>query len=79
MSFDRLSDPGLKTAVSYVFGSPVSASAFVLVDAILPIGNHTISEYLRGITTQTTVVSFDAQGYNQHCGCDPRATGHHHK
>jgi hypothetical protein len=25
----------------------VSASAFVLVDAILPIGNHTISEYLR--------------------------------
>jgi hypothetical protein len=25
----------------------VSASAFVLVDAILPIGNHAISEYLR--------------------------------
>ncbi len=25
----------------------MSASAFVLVDAILPIGNHTISEYLR--------------------------------
>jgi quinol monooxygenase YgiN len=24
----------------------VSASAFVLVDAILPVGNHTISEYL---------------------------------
>jgi len=25
----------------------VSTSAFVLVDASLPIGNHTISEYLR--------------------------------
>jgi hypothetical protein len=25
----------------------VSASAFVLVDAVLPVGNHTISEYLQ--------------------------------
>lgn len=32
-----------------------------------------------GIAAQTTVVSFDAHRYNQHCGCDPRATGHHHK
>ena len=27
----------------------MSLSAFVLVDAILLIGNHTISEYLRGV------------------------------
>jgi hypothetical protein len=33
----------------------------------------------RGITAQTTVVSFDAHGYHQYCGCDPRASGHHHK
>lgn len=33
----------------------------------------------RGVTAQTTVVSFDEHGYNQNCGCDPRATGHHHK
>jgi hypothetical protein len=33
----------------------------------------------RGVTAQTTVVSFDADGYNQYCGCDPRASGHHHK
>jgi hypothetical protein len=31
-----------------------------------------------GITAQTTVVSFDENGYNQRCGCNPRATGHHH-
>ena len=29
----------------------MSASAFVLVDAILPIGNHTISEYLRFVSS----------------------------
>ena len=34
----------------YVFGSPVSRFAFALVGAILPIGNHTISEYLRPAT-----------------------------
>jgi hypothetical protein len=28
----------------------VNASAFVLVDAILPVGNHTISEYLHEIS-----------------------------
>jgi len=28
----------------------VSASAFVLVDAVLPVGNHTISEYLPRIS-----------------------------
>ena len=33
----------------------------------------------RGITAQTTVVSFDEHGYSQYCGCDPRSTGHHHK
>ncbi|HEX8727912.1 MAG TPA: hypothetical protein VF739_04780 [Ktedonobacterales bacterium] len=32
-----------------------------------------------GVTAQTTVVSFDENGYNQNCGCDPRSTGHHHK
>lgn len=31
------------------------------------------------ITAQTTVVSFDEHGYRQYCGCDPRASGHHHK
>jgi hypothetical protein len=32
-----------------------------------------------GVTAQTTVVCFDEHGYCQNCGCDPRATGHHHK
>ncbi|MBT9569442.1 MAG: hypothetical protein IV085_14225 [Thiobacillus sp.] len=32
-----------------------------------------------GITLQTTVVGFDEKGHHQYCGCDPRATGHHHK
>tara|TARA_R110002126_G_scaffold183084_1_gene331652 strand:+ start:208 stop:570 length:363 start_codon:yes stop_codon:yes gene_type:complete len=34
---------------------------------------------LEGITAQTTVVTFNENGYNQGCGCDPRSTGHHHK
>lgn len=32
-----------------------------------------------GVTAQTTVVCFDENGYSQNCGCDPKATGHHHK
>jgi hypothetical protein len=32
-----------------------------------------------GITAQTTVLTFDEKGFNQNCGCDPRASGHHHK
>jgi len=32
-----------------------------------------------GITAMTTVLTFDERGYRQYCGCDPRATGHHHK
>jgi hypothetical protein len=32
-----------------------------------------------GFTAQTTIVSFDEHGYSQNCGCDPRASGHHHK
>ncbi len=32
-----------------------------------------------GVTAQTTVVCFDEDGYSQNCGCDPRASGHHHK
>jgi hypothetical protein len=32
-----------------------------------------------GVTAQTTVVCFDENGYSRNCGCDPRATGHHHK
>lgn len=32
-----------------------------------------------GFTAQTTIVSFDENGYSQNCGCDPRASGHHHK
>jgi hypothetical protein len=32
-----------------------------------------------GITAMTTVLTFDAHGHRQYCGCDPRATGHHHK
>jgi hypothetical protein len=32
-----------------------------------------------GVTAQTTVVTFDERGFNQNCGCDPRASGHHHK
>jgi hypothetical protein len=31
-----------------------------------------------GFTAQTTIVSFDANGYSQRCGCDPRTSGHHH-
>ncbi len=34
--------------VEYVFGSPVSRFTFTQVGAVLLIGNHTISEYLRG-------------------------------
>jgi hypothetical protein len=30
------------------------------------------------ITAQTTVIGFDDKGYNQICGCNPRATGHFH-
>jgi hypothetical protein len=33
----------------YVFGSPVSRFAFVLVGTVLLVGNHTISEYLRSL------------------------------
>ena len=33
----------------------------------------------QGIIAQTTVVTFNENGYNQNCGCDPRSTGHHHK
>jgi hypothetical protein len=32
-----------------------------------------------GVTAQTTIVSFDEEGFHQYCGCDPRASGHHHK
>ncbi len=32
-----------------------------------------------GVTAQSTVISFDENGFNQACGCDPRASGHHHK
>lgn len=31
-----------------------------------------------GITAQTTVIGFDEKGYHQRCGCNPRASGHHH-
>ncbi len=30
------------------------------------------------ITAQTTVVGFDEKGFSQVCGCNPRASGHHH-
>ncbi len=30
------------------------------------------------ITAQTTVIGFDEKGYHQNCGCNPRASGHHH-
>lgn len=32
-----------------------------------------------GIVAQSTVIGFDKAGYRQICGCDPRASGHHHK
>jgi hypothetical protein len=32
-----------------------------------------------GVTAQSTIVAFDETGYRQHCGCDPRTSGHHHK
>jgi hypothetical protein len=32
-----------------------------------------------GFTAQTTIVSFDENGFSQNCGCDPRTSGHHHK
>jgi hypothetical protein len=32
-----------------------------------------------GISVQTTVLTFSEGGYDQHCGCDARSTGHHHK
>lgn len=31
-----------------------------------------------GVTAQTTVVVFDEHGYHRRCGCNPRASGHHH-
>ena len=31
-----------------------------------------------GIVAQTTVVGFDAKGFNQNCGCNPRSSGHFH-
>ncbi len=31
-----------------------------------------------GVTAQTTVIGFDEHGYRQNCGCNPRASGHHH-
>lgn len=31
-----------------------------------------------GITAQTTIVNFDEHGYHRRCGCNPRASGHHH-
>jgi hypothetical protein len=30
------------------------------------------------ITPQTTVVGFNDKGYQQYCGCNPRASGHFH-
>lgn len=30
------------------------------------------------ITAQTTVIGFDEKGHYQYCGCNPRASGHHH-
>jgi len=44
---------------------------------IRPVKRSSLEEF--GITLQTTVVTFDENGYNQNCGCDPRASGHHHK
>ena len=32
-----------------------------------------------GIIAQTTMVVFDDKGVSMGCGCDPRASGHHHK
>lgn len=32
-----------------------------------------------GIAVQCTVIGFDKSSYHQICGCDPRASGHHHK
>ena len=32
-----------------------------------------------GIEVQSTVIGFDKEGYRQVCGCDPRASGHHHR
>ena len=31
------------------------------------------------IEVQSTIITFDETGYHRRCGCDPRATGHHHK
>ncbi len=31
-----------------------------------------------GIDILTTVVGFDKNGYFQGCGCNPKASGHHH-
>ena len=33
----------------------------------------------QGIEAATTVIGFDERGYRGVCGCDPRASGHHHK
>ncbi|MGZ4727685.1 MAG: hypothetical protein ACXWB2_08205 [Acidimicrobiales bacterium] len=43
---------------------------------VRPVTQSWIEEH--GVTMQTTVVSFDEFGYHQNCGCNPRATGHHH-
>jgi hypothetical protein len=39
----------------------VSTSAFVLVDAVLPVGNHTISEYLRPMSDRPAEVRDQVQ------------------
>ena len=31
-----------------------------------------------GVTFTTTVMGFDEQGFKLRCGCNPRASGHHH-
>lgn len=43
---------------------------------VRPVKSSFLAE--NNITAQTTVVGFDEKGYHQRCGCNPRASGHHH-
>lgn len=37
-----------------------------------------VFEAEEGVTAQTTIMSFDEEGFKQYCGCSPRAPRHSH-
>lgn len=44
---------------------------------VRPVKRSTLEE--DGVNVQTTVIHFDDYRYSQGCGCNPLASGHHHK